>query len=962
MGISRIRSLRLTCAKMGVERVFLGWESACLPKAADVLCGRWGREGGADFSNVLIVTPGSRAGRRLLEILAQLCRGPWLPPRMLTPGSLAEQLYQPSEPLASGVQSQMAWLRALQSAPELVQKLTPHPPDADDVAAWFGLAGEVRRMLSELASQGLRPGTVAERGERLPDFCDQQRWLALERLSESYRASLAARGLADADHSLAEAVAQKTIRSAATIVLLAVTELPAVLKQALRLAASKLLVLVHAPQEEAGGFDDLGCLVPEYWAKRHSPVQLPMLRVADRPCDQAEQVLLALSGIDHLDPSPSTIEAVCIQPPDSVTVGLADSQLAAAIQRTLELAGVPARAATGRPIRLTRPVLLLEALAQFLSSGRFDDFANLLRHPDIPPWLARTEADHGVETWLTLLDRYATDHLGGRSAQQWLGEPATAERLKRAWDAVASLVDGNPQIPRPLQDWAPQIARVLVKIYGDLTLTRSRADHEPLIQSLEAIGQAIRELTAVSSPADPPLSLPQVMQLVVAAVSDSRLTPTGGPPAVELLGWLELHLDDAPTLIVTGFNEGNVPASAPRTALLPDRLRQVLGLEDHARRYARDLYWLTAIIHSRKTTLIMGRHGAQDEPLAPSRLVLACDEEELARRVAWFYGVEKRTRPATSIMLLDIAERSELLIPPPQAPRTPLTELAVTAFRDYLACPYRFYLKHVLRLRELDDAAVQMEASLFGTLAHEVLQQFACRGPEGSVKAEEIGAFLEAELEAAFERRFGPGAPVAAMLQREQLRQRLRAFARWQANHAAEGWHILPQDAERTIKAALDVDGEEFTISGRIDRIDRHPEHGYALLDYKTGSRSPEQAHRRGPRHEKQWIDLQLPLYRLLAREIKIENEPTLGFILLPTDTKKTGLKPAQWTPSELDTALEMAKFVVRRIRAGVFWPPGEPVDDREDDGLAGVCLDRCLQREEVIKRMDAQLARGAQP
>ena len=72
------------------------------------------------------------------------------------------------------------------------------------------------------------------------------------------------------------------------------------------------------------------------------------------------------------------------------------------------------------------------------------------------------------------------------------------------------------------------------------------------------------------------------------------------------------------------------------------------------------------------------------------------------------------------------------------------------------------------------------------------------------------------------------------MIQIEQLRSRFRALARWQAQQSRDGWRVVRAGVEAKLAAALDVDGEPFTITGRIDRIDRHPEQGCRILDYKT--------------------------------------------------------------------------------------------------------------------------------
>ena len=46
--------------------------------------------------------------------------------------------------------------------------------------------------------------------------------------------------------------------------------------------------------------------------------------------------------------------------------------------------------------------------------------------------------------------------------------------------------------------------------------------------------------------------------------------------------------------------------------------------------------------------------------------------------------------------------------------------MTVTEFGWYLRCPFRYYLKYVRRLREIDDSAVELDALQFGNLTHEI--------------------------------------------------------------------------------------------------------------------------------------------------------------------------------------------------------------------------------------------------
>ena len=47
----------------------------------------------------------------------------------------------------------------------------------------------------------------------------------------------------------------------------------------------------------------------------------------------------------------------------------------------------------------------------------------------------------------------------------------------------------------------------------------------------------------------------------------------------------------------------------------------------------------------------------------------------------------------------------------------------------------------------------------------------------------------------------------------------------------------------------FEVDGQSILVRGKVDRVDRHPAHGWRVLDYKTGERSTTPARVHGPPH-----------------------------------------------------------------------------------------------------------------
>ncbi len=284
--------------------------------------------------------------------------------------------------------------------------------------------------------------------------------------------------------------------------------------------------------------------------------------------------------------------------------------------------------------------------------------------------------------------------------------------------------------------------------------------------------------------------------------------------------------------------------------------------------------------------------------------------------------------------------------------RKPLAELSVTKFRDYISCPYRFYLRHVLKLEAVSDDAQELDGGAFGDLTHAVLEQFG--RAEEAKKARESGdekaiaAYLDHQLDRIAAARFGPKqARAAVAVQIEQIRFRLRAFAAWQAGRTRDGWRIVfseDSESKRVLERDWPVDGAAFLLRGRIDRIDFHERLGrVCVLDYKTADRGddPHRTHRRGD----EWIDLQLPLYRHLVMAAKLAGVPAdapieLGYLVLPLDLKSAGLLLADWNNDALLSADAKAQEIIRAIREELFWPPKKPAPDFFDD-VAVICQDR---------------------
>jgi ATP-dependent helicase/nuclease subunit B len=236
----------------------------------------------------------------------------------------------------------------------------------------------------------------------------------------------------------------------------------------------------------------------------------------------------------------------------------------------------------------------------------------------------------------------------------------------------------------------------------------------------------------------------------------------------------------------------------------------------------------------------------------------------------------------------------------------------------------------------------------FGELIHKVLEDFANdEQAKQWTDAARITVFFHHALELRLAQRFGGRLTVPLVVQREAAKQRLAWWAEEEAYQRLSGWQILCAEKKLSPPDEPWV-FHTMTVSGRIDRMERHPEQGLRLVDFKTSSpyeatkaerSSAEHYHikplsKDGPEPppwaligEKRWVDLQLPLYQLAIQPLHPQERITLAHATLGRSKKDIGLSPWQLDEVTLASAKACAEGVIDAIQARRFWPPAERVD-----------------------------------
>jgi len=954
------------------RRVFLGLDQPPLVSAVDWLINHQlthaadetaAQPSKVDMDNVLLVLPTSRATERILQLLvAETDRRDleFIPPIITTVGQLPEYFYDAEKQLASDLAQQLAWSQALQQTPVAELKLITGRADVEDLQDWQPLA----TLISQLAKR------VKDQANFLDSELD--RWDALSAMQSRYYKILlnvnlwdrqAARNFAASGLLKNDEIRCSTKRD---VVVVGAADLNFSVYNMLNEVATtnpqQVNILVAADESMADRFDEFGRLITEKWLKASANLDDSQIVVVDQPADQADATAFYISQV-------SADVAT-----DEITIGMPDPNIVPQLCRSLSAIDVPHRSLIGRGLKETLPVRLMMAAKEYLETQTFDTFAALVRHPDLFAWLT---SKIGSDRWLHDLDQhqneylpytviltnkyafgdpeklandYSADDEGARKRAQ--ASSNIAKKLNQIHQLIAGLLQPLVGRSRPIAQWTQPWSEILLAVYGSRTMNSKVYADRQIIKACEAIYQSLGNQRQVPPEFNASTSASQALEWAIQAATETRVVSPPTPNAIELAGWLDLALDDAPVMVVTSMNDEHVPASEVGHQFLPNELCRQLGILDNDRRYARDMYALTVIASVRENLqLIVGRRNEKGDPKKPSRLLFACDAHTAARRAKAFFEYENQQ---TSEMWItnrtDFPSSQQLPIPEPICTK-PLSKLSVTKFKSFIECPYRFYLKHVLKLDTIADDWRELSGGTFGDLCHNVLEDFGQSDARDFEDPNRILEYWNDNLNTRVAQKYAGSRLPALRIQVEQLRFRFERLAPLQAERRRNGWRIV--STEEMLEHEFMVDGEPFIIRGKIDRVDRHVETGrIAVWDYKSSDKGvqAEKAHYK-PR-KREWVDLQLPLYRHLVKEVAVVadadfNRVTTGYVLMPKKLEDVGFNQTNWAPEELHAADELARDIIRKIRMSEYWPPVEK-PPKFSDAYAAICQDNAFEQFDV--------------
>jgi ATP-dependent helicase/nuclease subunit B len=614
--------------------------------------------------------------------------------------------------------------------------------------------------------------------------------------------------------------------------------------------------------------------------------------------------------------------------PWEVTVSFPDlSKYVSMIKRVCKKHGVPV-SVSGHNQTASQPVIVLQEVITCIEEDYpRNDFLSLLTSPFI------IFIPDVVKEWAVSFS-YRAGIIKGKEA--WLSIEKTLNNEAR------ELSENEKTLIAEFQEGVKGVIDVLENVKHQRELASFIDEFESALNSLGYLDAGGREMTDVKNDFSARLNMLLSELRQFAELYSSSLKPDDVPGfylryLLEGFGEAEAESGgvrivpfplaasiEAKELFFGGMIEGDFPSKPGIDPILPEQVKKALGLPYLEYYLSRQRKYFDRLLNISERAPRFSCPAADGEKIfLPSPFLdweqkqdpvawkIYSDEEVLIREGAMsFRGMDSKT----------LRDRGKAL------DRTAVTFIQkkfrgyinVTDIDYYRKCPFRFYIEKVLGLEIEEPSRYEVEARLWGSLAHKTMEHLF---KEGDIDIECLENRLFRALESGLQQ--FPVGDFWSGVARDIFRRLLPGLKELETERKIQGY------SPRMVEQKLSAEINGMKLKGKIDRVDIKKQQSVKqtnnarratrdgdtviLLDYKTGNIDRD--------------SLQLPLYVLMWKENYLEPIDKLGYY---------SLKEAviSWYPKKsemekyLQDAFETAQDIVDNMRKGYF--PPEPFRSTE--------------------------------
>lgn len=284
--------------------------------------------------------------------------------------------------------------------------------------------------------------------------------------------------------------------------------------------------------------------------------------------------------------------------------------------------------------------------------------------------------------------------------------------------------------------------------------------------------------------------------------------------------------------VMVGCDDGQLPSVSDSPMFLSGELKKILGCKTQTMEFEQQAMDLSQLMMSHSHwRMVWQSNGSAGEPKQPSPWLqrLYINHADLLKQCI--------DAKATAYKPVTVVQPAPLLPTDYVKPAS----ISPSAYRALRECPYRYYVTRLLGLREQNTLDVEVDLSLVGQTLHAALRDFYHGLKTQAIVSDnpyEKAKLLKQRLFAISNKHFKPllevdGRWLAAWIEWETL---IPDWINWHMEREEAGWVF--HDGEKPVGFDLQTSFGSIRVSGFVDRLDIHPEHGVEVIDYKYSSKT----------------------------------------------------------------------------------------------------------------------------
>ena len=329
----------------------------------------------------------------------------------------------------------------------------------------------------------------------------------------------------------------------------------------------------------------------------------------------------------------------------------------------------------------------------------------------------------------------------------------------------------------------------------------------------------------------------KTLHSLIKQLISKEVIPFKGEPlkGVQLMGILESRTLDFKNVIILSVNEGKLPKGKTLNSFIPYDLKLHFNMPTYRESDAVFSYHFYRLLQRAKNVNILYNSETDDFGSGEkSRFITQLISEYPYDINQYVYSTKEIIFSKSSPVVVENNEVKKQI-------QKWSKYVSPTSLNMYNNCSLSFYYYYLLGIRKQDEVSEYAEADIIGSAIHEAFKDVY---PKGIILSKDIDNIRDCLLNTVEDKfvKIGRLESVASgknYLNLQVAKKLTVNFLKYEKSYLLsslqKGLSLNILESEIELEHTLNIDGVNFVIKGKIDRVDEYDNH-IRIIDYKSGS------------------------------------------------------------------------------------------------------------------------------